>query len=108
MHDVIAGSPLVFCHAKINSGGYISINQRTFHRGMIINEFDSILFDSLDEAVEELPNYDGETFVMAFPENDVCDRLWFMPEQKENGLTKRLEYWKACYSGYPTAIYRKK
>jgi hypothetical protein len=107
MSGVIANSPLIFCHAEIDTGGYIYIDKQMFHRDMTIDEFTPEIFYSLAEAVDNLPNYDGETFVMAFPEDDTCDRLWFMPEQEEIGLTKRLNTFRMCYGGYPTAIYRK-
>lgn len=60
----------------------------------------------MEEAIDELPNHDGNSFVMAFPENDVPERMWFMPQQKENGVTKRLNVFKGCYGEYKHSIYK--
>lgn len=113
MHDVIASSPLIYTHADLKDYGYIYIkgnkpwDDLDFHKDMTIDQFpDAKVFNSLQEAVDELPAFDGETFVMSFEEDGVCNRLWFSKTQKENDLLSRLNRYKMCYGGYGTSIFR--
>lgn len=117
--DCIPDSKLRFCHAKLKKNGFIRIgeaeyedhyygynDENVFHNGMYLENFETPIFDSLKVAIEELPCFDGETFVMAFPENQVCERMWFTEQQEEIGLTSRLNKWKTCYGEYKRSIYK--
>jgi hypothetical protein len=105
--DVIPSTKLYFVHAELPANGMIHIDNDVFHRGNKLEYFPGAnTFDSLREAFSQMPEDWEDLFVMAFPENQTCEMFWFKEEQREKGITNRLNVWKSCYERYPNAIYK--
>jgi hypothetical protein len=106
-NDVISKYKSEYCIAKIPNHGMVEIEGKIFHKGNSLERFKAYTFDSLRAAKAMLPD-DLEAFIIEFEGGDrLCERMWFSNEQKEKGITTRLDLWKACYGGYAVSVYKK-
>jgi len=103
-YDVMPEKGFTYCRATLPPNGMIEISGLVFHQGNVLSRFRTLTFDSFEEAISTLPK-NKEMFIMSF-DKDGCERMWFSESQVKNGITERLDIWKACYGKYPVSSYK--